>query len=207
MSDQPPRFAARSAVFRDHILPAGPKALYALMDDIGWNGICSVHQPVLADFMGVNTRSVRDWAAALERSGYVVVERQKDRVRYVLGWYADRKPGSDHIQNQIGSTLPIKRKPGSEASLEADKQNTPLTPRKRGERKYVCNLCRDRGVRAGRECYACLDRRRAVEREEYRRTNPPMSDEEVARLTAECDAAGSMEEVERILSRFRTAAA
>lgn len=138
MPDQPPRFAARSRIIRDEIIPHGAARLYLLLDDIGWSGQCVIRQNVLADFLGSDVRTVRRWLDALVRAGYLVEDRQRLSNRYVLGWSADRTPVSDLVGHQIGHPCPPDRTSMSAPSLEAEKQNTPPTP--------SCKKCQGRGL-------------------------------------------------------------
>lgn len=186
MVDKPARFQARSRIIRDEIIPAEAVRLYMLMDDIGWTGECVVKQAVLADGISVTTRTVRNLAAILERSGYLVIDRQKLRVRYVLGWHADRKPVSDLIGHECGKQLPPDRKPVSDLSLLEEKKkkegaNLPFEIQNENPGRAVpafeCSACYDTGKARsgpdrGSECLRCgtARRKRREAQEAWKRT-------------------------------------
>lgn len=140
MPDKPPRFEARSRVIRDEILPIGSKLLYCLLDDIGFNGECLMRQSALADQLSVSDRSIRTWIAALERAGYVVLDRRQYRTRYILGWFADRNVASSLSRTQTGRLVPPDRNVASDLTLLGEKieekENSPLK----------CPNCKDTGL-------------------------------------------------------------
>lgn len=158
----PQRCVDRNVVMYNKKLTLRARMLYYLIDDkANENREVWWHWEKLSLLLGVGRSQYFAAVKELKNAGAITLRHEGNLIYYKIQTVRKiglpvRKIGIDSPENRTLADPYLITETVHEAELP------PIVPQG-GRRNYACALCRDRGVRAGRECPRCADRRHGEE--------------------------------------------